>query len=175
MREDKNGNVIGNGDYHVNYTVYDMPDGVEIHVSESISTESVYVTYQYQDKKVTVRFSWHENNAVKFGDQLNGYLTNDYEVLALLGLKKRTFVPQTYLNIEKQCVAKKNLHLYDEAALTIQEMYALGAGANISQYTGKLAKGSNYLINGSMVELCEKTSIDSLGRIIRFGIWKYED
>lgn len=77
---------------------------------------------------------------------------------------RRIFVPNTHLIIGKQSVAKKNLSNYEEAELTIQEMYALGEGADLSKYVGKIAKGSNYLIYSDKVLKYED----------KFGEYKYE-
>lgn len=174
LREDRNGNYIGDGSYNVEYKVFDMPEGVEVKVSKSDTTESVYVYYIYQEERVTVRFSQHENNAVKLGVQLNGNICTRDEVLALLGLKKRTFVPNTYLSIYFTTVSKKNAVSYEEAPLTIQEMYALGEGADLTEYVGKLAKNSRYLIQGDKVrKVIETRTI--LGQSVQIGTYIYHD
>ena len=58
----------------------------------------------------------------------------------------------TRLFIASQQVKKIDVGNYDEAPLTIQEMYALGAGASLADYKGKLAKGSRYMILGDSVK-----------------------
>ena len=178
MTTDRQGNFIGDGSSHVEITIYDLADyGVTSEVSESQCSESVYVTYSCAEthKCVTVRFSHHENNAVRFGDQLNGLLTSKDEVLYRLGLKKAVFVPQTFLYIGTQQVAKKRMHLYEETSMTIQEMYALGEGADLSEHVGKLAKGSNYLILGDTVMKCERRKRDAFGREVVIGDYIYVD
>ena len=65
--------------------------------------------------------------------------------------RKRVEDKETYLSITSQQVKKVDAYKYEETPLTIQEMYALGADADLSQYKGKLAKGSRYLILGDKV------------------------
>lgn len=148
-KTDRNGNLIGNGNYHVDYSVFEI-EGVNVNVNESETTESVYVTYSINDKSITVRFSEHENNAIKFGDQLNGNFSSINEVKYALGLVTRKFIPDTYLMIESRQVSKKDIAagIYKQANLTIKEMYDLGANASLAEYKGKLAKDSNYLSLG---------------------------
>lgn len=175
---DREGNIIGDGKYHADYTVLDLSSyGVTSEVSKSDSSESVYVTYSCAStaKVIRVRFSHHNNNAVKFGDQLNGYITSSDEILYRLGLKKAVFVPETFLYIPSQKVAMKKLHLYEVAELTIQEMYALGKDADISKYNGKVAKDSNYLILGDTVQEMKRMKRDALGREIVIGTYIYID
>jgi len=178
-RTDRQGNYIGDGSCHVDYTVINFSEYPQISSSVSLSetTESVYVTYRNDenDKKITTRFSYHVNNAVAFGDQLNGFAAGKNEILYHLGLKTRTFIPDTFLFINKRCVAKKDMEagLYEFAELTIKEMYDLGKGADLSAYTGKIAKNSNYLILGSKVEEEVKTSTNILGQRVQLGRYIY--
>ena len=176
MKTDRIGNEIGTGNYHVDFTVENFGESVLASVSKSVSSESVYVTYTNldNDKTITVRFSNHENNAVRFGDQLNGATTTNNEILFHLGVKKRTFVPNTYKSICNQKVAKKRLAQYEESSLTISEMYDLEVGTDISAHTGKLAKGSNYLILGSVVELKEQQKMNCFGTVETIGKFIYE-
>lgn len=157
IKTDKNGNYIGDGKYHVDFNVIDFSEYPQIKtsVSKSNTTESVYVTYRNNDnlESVTARFSNHENNAVKFGYELNGYLTNKNEILYRLGFKKRVFVPNKKKFIYSRMVAYKDLDKYQEADITIKEMYDLGENASLKEYKGKLAKDSNYLILGDEVEV----------------------
>lgn len=99
VKEDKSGNYIGDGTFNVEYDVLEFPEFTQIknNVSKSDTTESVYVKYTNTENlnSVTVRFSNHENNAVKFGDQLNGFLATKNEILHRLGLVKRTFMPNS--------------------------------------------------------------------------------
>ena len=174
-KTDRNGNIIGNGNYHVDYSVFEI-ESVKVNVSKSETTESVYVTYSLNDKSITVRFSMHENNATKFGDQLNGNLASVNEVKYALGLISRKFIPDTYLFIGSRQVSKKDLAagLFEESNLTIQEMYDLGEGASLMEHKGKLAKGSNYLILTDSVEKLEKTRKNALGQEIFIGRFIYE-
>lgn len=176
--KDRKDNLIGDGTYHVEYHVIDLDNYPQVSytVDKSDTSESVYVRYSNAEngKSITVRFSWHENNAVKFGDQLNGYTASENEILYRLGLKTRTFIPNTFLAIAKRMVKKVEMKNYEEADLTIQEMYALGAGADISAHTGKLAKGSNWLIEGTEITEHEETRTDHFGQKVRIGKYIYK-
>lgn len=178
-RTDRQGNYIGNGSCHADYTVIDFSGYPQVSSSVSLSetTESVYVTYENKEngKTITARFSYHVNNAVVFGDQLDGFVASKDEILYRLGLKTRTFVPDTFLFINKKCVAKKDIEagLYEFAELTIKEMYDLGKGADLSAYTGKIAKDSNWLIEGNRVEEEIKTSTNFLGQRVQLGRYIY--
>lgn len=177
-KTDRNDNPIGNGDYHVSYVIFDFPeyDFINTSVTFSNTSESVYVRYTNMNngKSITVRFSTHISNAIEFGDQLNGATATKEEVLYHLGLMKRTFIPESYLSINKRNVGKSEMKNYKEAELTIKEMYALGENADLSRFVGKLAKGSNYLILGSKVEKVYKSGLDRLGRTAYFGKYIYE-
>ena len=178
-RQDRSGNEIGDGSYNVDYDVVDFSKYPQIttNVSLSESTETSYVTYTNRDngKSITVRFSNHENNATKFGDQLNGNLATNDEILFKLGLKEREFIPATYLSISTRQVAQKKLQDFEEADKTIQEIYSLGKGADLSKYKGKLAKGSNLLIQSDKIEQVEKTRRNYFGDIVRLGDYVYKD
>ena len=154
---DKRDNFIGDGTCHVDYEVVDFKkfgyDYIKYEVSFSDTTESVYVYYinKNNSKVAVVRFSTHTCNAVKFGDVLEHAIKE--EILYKLGIMKRKRVEdkETRLFIESRQVKKVDADKYEEAPLTIQEMYALGADADLSQYRGKLAKDSRYLILGDKV------------------------
>lgn len=155
-RTDRDGNLIGDGKYHVDYDVYDFSemgyDFIESNVSLSESTESVYVYYTNtkNHKIACVRFSWHNSNDSMFGDVL--CFTDIYEILYRLDLAERTFVHDERLFIGTQQIKKSELDKYEEAELTIREMYDLGEGADLSKYVGKRAKGSNYLVFSDQVK-----------------------
>lgn len=176
--KDRNDNPIGDGRYHVEHHVIDLENypQVSYSIDKSNTSETVYVKYFNSDngKEITTRFSWHENNAVKFGDQLNGYTASENEILYHLGLKTREFIPNTYLAIAKRMVKKVEMKNYDESELTIQEIYALGEGADISSHTGKLAKGSNWLIEGTIISECEETRANCFGQEVRIGKYIYK-
>ncbi|NDW19419.1 hypothetical protein D0T53_10935 [Dysgonomonas sp. 216] len=178
--EDSKGNTIGDGSYNVEPSIFDFNNEypqITTSISYSNTTESTYVTYKNKDndKSITVRFSNHENNAVKFGDQLNGYLATSDEILFHLGLKQRQFIPKTYLSIWKRSVSKKDLAkgTYEFADKTIQEMYSMGENADLSKYKGKIAKDSNYLILGDKVELVEDKGSDDFGNATTIGSFVY--
>jgi hypothetical protein len=177
-KQDRSGNFIGDGSWNVDYTLFDFTDYPQINnsVSKSETTESVYVTYYNKDNNnsITLRFSEHDNNAVKFGDQLNGYFASKNEILAHLGLMKRTFVPIKKAFIKSQMVSKKNINKYEFADKTISEMYAMGVGADISKYNGKIAKGSNYLINDNFVGEYTKQRKNAFGDFVDIGNYIYE-
>lgn len=164
----------GNGSWHVDYNVCNI-DGINVNVTFSNTSESVYVTYYNENngKKVVVRFSNHECNAVRFGDYLNGNTASMLEIMYHLGLASRVFVPNKILFIHTRKVKKTEVNTYDVAELTISEMYALGAWADISAYRGKLAKGSNYLILGDTVEEVDDAGINALGQKVIRGKYVY--
>lgn len=175
---DRNDNLIGSGNYHVEHTVYDFPEfpSIQSTVTESNTSETVYIRYANREngRNVTVRFSWHINNAVEFGDQLDGNTTSRDEVLYRLGLMRRTFIPNSFLFIGKRMVKKSAMKNYEEADLTIGEMYELGEDADLSRFVGKLAKGSNYLITSSKVDKVLESRTDRLGNTVYCGKYIYE-
>ncbi len=91
-----------------------------------------------------------------------------------LGIGKRIFIPETYLYIHKTQVKNSNAPTYEEAHKTIQEMYNMGEGADLSIYKGKLAKGSRWLILGDKVERLENKKRNYLGQEVTVGKYVYE-
>lgn len=176
-KEDRSGNPIGDGSWHTNYDVYEFAEYPQIRtiVDKSKTSESVYVYYinDENNQRATVRFSNHENNAVKLGDQLNGRTASKLEVLYHLGLAERTFIPDTYLFIHIEQRSPKKLHEYQFADKTIQELYAMGEGADISKYKGKIAKDSNYEILSDTVTRETKRGRNKFGQDITYGSYKY--
>ena len=167
---DKFDNPIGDGKYHVNYFVEDFSEYPQIETSVSLSdtTESVYVRYynSQNGESITCRFSNHINNAVKFGYQLDGYLTSKLEILYKLGLAERIFIKNAPTkNIDKKQVKIKDVSNYEQSSLTIQQMYDLDFDSDLSKHKGKIAKGSNWLILGDKVE-----SLDS-----EYGHYEYKE
>lgn len=177
IKTDREGNLIGNADFHSSYDVENFNDYPTVFssVNKSNSSESVYVTYTNSDnlKSIVVRFSNHNNNAVRFGDQLNGKTVTRNEILANLGLVKRVFVPETRLSIDWNYVKKTQVKLYEESNLTIKEMYDLGEGADLSEHKGKIAKGSNILIQGNKVEKLEVKKNNMFGEMVTVGSYVY--
>jgi hypothetical protein len=163
---------VGDGTHHVPYFVH---DDIPHKVTFSEGSESVYVTYYEGEKFISVRFSNHGNNAIKFGDELPGPIASKDEILYHLGLKKRTFVPRKHLYIWSRMVKKTDVRNYEESELTIQEMYSLGAGADISAHTGKVAKGSSRLILGGIVEEVIEKGLDVFGQVADMGDFIYHD
>jgi len=172
MKTDRNGNQILDGKWHVDFTILQI-EGVDVSVDKSLTTESVYVTYSRGDNKITCRFSIHENNAVKFGDQLNGNITSKEEIMFHLGMIKRIFIPSVKKSIGTKQIKKTQIQNYKESELTIGELYNLPAGTDISSHTGKIAKGSNYLITGTYVNEYEECRVDALGNSVKIGTFKY--
>jgi hypothetical protein len=141
--------------YKVDEVALSYPN-ISYKVDESASTESVYVTYTNNDPKypenerpkVTVRYSNHDSNAVKFGDQLRGEAVerNNGELLYRLGLKEREWIPAP--SVPTQTVSKKDLEngTYEESGLTERDIMLLPVGADIAEHKGKLIKGTNKLI-----------------------------
>lgn len=179
LKTDKEGNYIGDGTFHAPYNIIDFSDYPQIitTISKSETTESVYVTYSNKNnsKSVTCRFSFHLNNAVRFGDQLDGNSADKKEILALLGIIKRVFVPKTNISIDYRKIKWAERKHYEEADLTISEMYELGVGADLSQFKGKVSKGGNYLILGDKVEMLNETVRDAFGTSRVVGNWVYLD
>jgi hypothetical protein len=176
-KTDRSGNLIGDGNFHVPYKILDFSEYPQIgfRVDKSSSTESVYVTY-YADngKSIKVRFSNHENNAVKFGDELDGDFAGELEVLFHLGFAERVFVPYTQLVIDSRQIKKSLMKDYEMSDKTMKELYAMGEGADLSEYQGKLAKDSNYLILGNTVEKENMKGLDAMGREAFRGTYKYQ-
>ena len=108
IRFDKEGNPIGDGKYTHDYSIYTFVDYPQIvsSVSKSDTTESVYVTYfnKENNKQVTVRFSDHNDNGIRFGIYLPGGC-NPKEILAKLGLVR--VVDKPWGKIPKTTVPKK--------------------------------------------------------------------
>ncbi|GAB6977127.1 hypothetical protein [Prevotella falsenii] len=160
-KKDINGNFIGDGTIHALYNIHDFKkegyDFIESSVSKSNTSESVYVTYTntHNKKSVSVRFSNHTSNSVKFGDVLT--YTDVNEILYRLGLKGKKVINGTRPFILTEFLKKKDVAKYEEAELTIQDMYALGVGADISAYKGKVAKGGRSLICGDKIEEVENS------------------
>ena len=151
---DKHDNPIGDGAFHCTYNVIDLTSyGVRSTISFSDTTESVYVSYinDNNSKRITARFSHHINNAVKFGDQLNGFLATEDEILFHLGLMKRTFKPAIILQLGRNTVKAKKIHEYKSCGLTLPELFDLGAGADVSMYVGMLIEGTNEVITSSKI------------------------
>ena len=157
-KTDKYDNPIGEASFHCRYNVIDLTSyGIRSTVSFSDTTESIYVTYinDNNSKRITARFSYHINNAVRYGDQLNGFLANEDEILFHLGLKTRTFKPDVVLQLGRNAVKAKKIHEYKSCGLTLAELFDLGDGADISMYLGMLIEGTDKVITSSKITSCE--------------------
>jgi hypothetical protein len=179
VRFDRSGNPIGDGSWNIEPTVFSFEEfpQVESSISLSETTESSYVKYSNKEneRSITVRFSHHENNAVKFGDQLDGYFATKDEILAHLGLKKRVFIPETSKSIGAYQVKKANVSQYEVVDKTIQEIYELPIGADLSPYKGKVAKNSNWVIGGDVVIEVPVKRQNAIGQSVQVGKYEYQD
>jgi len=173
---DRSGNPIMRGAWNCDYSIEKI-EGVTVSISESETTESVYVTYENNEngKKVKVRFSLHENNATKFGDQLDGNIATRNEILYRLGMINRTFVQASRKMIHTRMVAKRDMKNFEFAPITISEMYQMPVGSDLSEFTGKIAKDSNYVILGSKVEEMMETGVDCFGNAVKKGNYIYHN
>lgn len=157
------------------YKVMDLSKyGVTSSVSESQSSESIYVYYSYGIERVAVRFSLHMNNAVQFGDQLDGNTATEIEVLHRLGLAKRTFIPLVRKWISKESVSKKVAKTLPECQLTLKELYELPVGTDISMYRGMVVKNTTFRLCADTVQEVAETRINSFGDAVAIGDYKYE-
>lgn len=177
IKEDKKGNPIGDGSFHAPYEVMEFPEypSVSSVVDKSETTESVYVRYYNGDNEqsITVRFSNHTSNAQEFGDVLSGDFYSGNEILFHLGIKKREFVPDTKLEILSRQVKKIEIADYQMADISIQAMYAMGEDADLSKYTGKIAKGGNWMIIGTKVNKVKVHRLGPFGQPVEVGHYIY--
>lgn len=113
-RADRFGNPIGDGTYHANYTVYDIP-GTEVSISPSESSESVYVTYFNPGKShSTSRFSHH------FSNQEN---KDPMQIMSELGmLKSKPIVEKRLLG---NFVKQKKIDSYPSSGKTYDELRSM--------------------------------------------------
>lgn len=176
IKTDRIGNYIGDGTFHADYTTFEI-DNVTVDVNLSETTESVYITYTnvLNGNTCRVRFSNHECNAVKFGNILDGNFCTLNDVMYHLGMIERVFVPETYLYISSITVGKKDLDKYEVSDLTIQEMYNMGEGADLTKHVGKLALNSNYLIQDNIVRKFNKTKRNVFGFDVQVGKFVYSN
>lgn len=159
VREDRAGHTIGGYDDEASYHVENFEGlPIEHQVQKSLSTESVYVIYWRADidvmerKLVKVRFSWHDSN----DDVIDGNNSSARnEILSRLGFLKKKVIPYMSKKVLNRYVAKKKVKDFEMCELTINEIYELPVGTDISNFTGKLAKDSNILILGNKVENVE--------------------
>lgn len=154
-RYDENGHLIGDGSWHHPYHIEEFPGlNLRITVQKSATTESVYVFYMNREtlEYAKVRFSSHISNDLKYGAVIDGKSPDARnEILFRIGLMTKTFIPRFVNHIHTQYVAKKKLHLYEEADKTIAELTALPAGTDISEYRGKIAKGTTLMITSDKI------------------------
>lgn len=167
--------------FHVSYYVEEI-EGIEVKVNEAVTSESVYVNYYNPEngKKCICRFSTHTCNGEKFGDYLNGYTASRDEIMFRLGLKKRTFVPNIIerLVIDADFISKDERKKLNEERLnvTIKDLYAMGEGADLTEYVGKVTSDGKWRIKGDKVvkDVFEETGTDFLGQKVRIGKYIYE-
>lgn len=169
-RYDREGYLIGNGDYHVDYYIEDMANyPVDIQVQKSSSTESVYVHYRNREdfeqalrddfetdiRVATVRFSHHTCNGLRFGHYLPGDSSNNrIEILYRLGFAVRNVeeVYSPYIHIAP--IAKKKAAQMELCPFTLAELRSRGTGADLSDVKGTVISQSNghcYIILDAVV------------------------
>jgi hypothetical protein len=179
VRTDKEGNYIGDGAFHNQYHIEDMSmyADVDVRLEKSNTSESVYVVYTRavgsEIKSIKVRFSNHNNNGVRLGMELDGNFASREEILYHLDYATREFIPQTQLMIASRQVKKVLIPTFEECDKTMRELYAMGKDADLSAYVGKLAKGSNYLIQGTKVEEHFVKRLDAFGNEVFVGHYNY--
>jgi hypothetical protein len=124
-------------------------------------------------EQISTRFSNHENNAVKFGDQLNGRTASRDEILYRLGLKERIFIPETYKSVPTRTIKKKETKNFPKANITMKELYELPDGTDISKYAGMLAgESQNLILPGTITT---RVSKDPQGRELGRYVYKDKD
>lgn len=141
IRFDKYGNPIGDGTWHTNYQVYDIP-GTDVSISPSNTSESVYVTYRTPDgKSSTSRHSTHFSNQEDkdFIDILND-----------LGMIKS--VPRYEKKLWGQNVKKSKVDSYPSSGLTYSQILDLPED-EMKKYKGMLivdenGNKKNWMFNG---------------------------
>ena len=179
VRTDKEGNYMGDGAFHNQGHIEDMSmyADVEVRLDKINTSESVYVVYTRavgsEIKSIKVRFSNHNNNGVRLGMELDGNLASREEILYHLDYATREFIPQTQLMIASRQVKKVLIPTFEECDKTMRELYAMGKDADLSAYVGKLAKGSNYLIQGTKVEEHFVKRLDAFGNEVFVGHYNY--
>lgn len=161
-----NEQIIGSGEIHTNYIIEDMAGlPVEISVSESYTTESVYVKYRRTDGKalplecdnlgtVTVRFSNHDCNGTVFGDYVLGDLRkgNRNEVLYRLGFITMEKEPVYCKCIPTAVVRKSKISSLPVAPVTLAELKEMPEGTDLSAMQGMYLKDTtNTIISGTFI------------------------
>lgn len=153
-KRDINDFQIGDGTWHEDYHVFAFPEypSIKASVSESMSTESVYVTYTDEStlKSITMRFSGHANNAVRFGFQLSSDEPKE-AVLSAIGYMKRVFVNDVVAKVPSRKLKSYEMADVEEADMTEEDIISLGVGADISHLVGKRIKGTNRVVKGDKV------------------------
>ena len=125
-RADKYGNPIGNGTWHSNYPVYDIP-GAEVSISPSLSTESVYVTYRMPNGKTSqARYSTHHSNTE---------IKDLEDILYDLGIVRSE--PSTTTRLSGRNVRKGELKALPSSGKTYTELLAL-PDEELLKYEGML-------------------------------------
>lgn len=170
-RYDADGNRIGDGSVHSSYSIVDFSAYPQIshNVQKASGTESVYVTYTNNEngKSATMRFSGHESNAVRFGQQLRGHNYQEQELAQMseagkkmfidkpinelmyrLGLVDKEIVTKYLPKIEKRNVSKNKVDNgeFEIADISLSELQKLPIGTDISKYKGKAIKDGNVYI-----------------------------
>lgn len=167
MRANDQEHLMGDGTWHEDYIVEDMSGlPVEVSVSKANGTESVYVHYRRTDGKelplvfdngngkVTVRFSRHLCNGVMDGSYVMGSIRkgNRNEVLYRLGFIDLTIEPVYEKCVPLTSVRKSRVSSLPVAPLTLEELYRLPEGTDISEMQGMYVRGTeNSIIAGTYI------------------------
>lgn len=161
IKTDKNGFQIGDGTWHTPFHVFEFPEypSIEASVSKSLGTESVYVKYvdNATSKSITMRFSGHVNNAVRFGLELSSAAPRE-AVLHALGYMSRTFVHDVIAKVSTRRLKAEELESCESTDMTEAEILALGIGADISHLVGKRVKGTDRVVKGNKVRGSEQVT-----------------
>ena len=160
-RYDINGMQIGDGSWHNPHTIFDFGElPVTAHVEKSVATESVYVTYtrtDISDIKAKVRFSNHTCNDIRYGEVIDGNLSEAREhVLVKLGFMRVVKTPRFAKHIAFNSVALKKIKTgaVELLPISIDELYdKVNVGESLEDYFGKavMKNGQPVVITSKIV------------------------
>ncbi|MDE7392880.1 MAG: hypothetical protein K2M80_00185 [Muribaculaceae bacterium] len=143
-RYDINGSAIGDGTWHVDYTIFDFGTlPISARVEEAISSESVYVTYIRDDSHeyVKVRFSNHTCNDIRFCEVIDGRWSDARElVLVKLGFMRIVKTPRYAKHIAFNAASLKKIKsgAIEMLPMTYSDLYdSVNIGDSLESYAGK--------------------------------------
>ena len=151
----------GDGTVHNDYIVEKI-EGVTSYVTKSNTSESVYVTYCKDDKRVVVRFSNHTCNSLEWGNVLDGNFATVNEIKFRLEMisRKAILVEKTIIGTQK--CKKVDMDKYEELEYTIQDLYKMPIDTDFTPFIGKRCKNSQYVVI-SGIEKYNPFRVDNLG------------